>query len=102
MDDVLTKSGPSNRKNALGGSGQVAKRAKSRMHLLSFERMQNFESGTAINIQLNKAACEMRKQERERHENCHIDQLHVMSSPHAAPFKVLVEDQQRIVSIEFQ
>ena len=31
-----------------------------------------------------------------------IDQLHVTSSPLAVPIKVLLEDQKRVVCIEFQ
>ena len=35
--------------------------AKSRMHLLSLERMQNFKTVTPVDIQLNEAARKMRE-----------------------------------------
>ena len=54
-------------------TGKLAKHAKSRMHLLSLERMQNFKTVTPVDIQLNEAAREMReRKERERSENRHI------------------------------
>ena len=72
-DETFIKSGFRNWKHASGKTGKLAKHAKSRMHLLSLERMQNFKTATPVDIQLNEAAREMReRQERERSENRRI------------------------------
>jgi hypothetical protein len=72
-DDAFTKTGFRNWKNATGEKGKLCKHAKSRMHMLSVERMQRFKSATPIDVQLNKEAEEIRgKKELERVENRHI------------------------------
>ena len=72
-DEAFTNSGFRNWKHGSGKTGKLAKHAKSRMHLLSLERMQNFKTMTPVDIQLNEAAREMReRKERERFENRHI------------------------------
>ena len=72
-DEAFTNSGFRNWKHGSGKTGKLAKHAKSRMHLLSLERMQNFKTVTPVDIQLNEAAREMReRKERERSENRHI------------------------------
>ena len=71
--ETFIKSGFRNWKHASGKTGKHVKHAKSRMHVLSLERMQNFKTATPADIQLNEAARNMRKrQERERSENRHI------------------------------
>ena len=42
---------------------KLAKQAKSRMHLVSMERMQNLESITPTDMQLNEAARDMRRRQ---------------------------------------
>ena len=42
------------------------------MNLLSVDRMQNFQLVTPIDIQLNEEARDIRRQEKEKLENCHI------------------------------
>ena len=72
-DEAFTNSGFRNWKHGSGKTGKLAKHAKSRMHLLSLERLQNFKTVTPVDIQLNEAAREMReKKERERSKNRHI------------------------------
>ena len=67
------KIGFRNWKNATGESGKIMKHSKSRMHMLSAERMHCFRSTTPIDVQLNKEAEEIRgRREQERVENRHI------------------------------
>ena len=67
------KTGFRNWKNATGESGKLMKHSKSRMHMLSAERMHCFRSTTPIDVQLNKEAEEIRgRREQERVENQHI------------------------------
>ena len=67
------KIGFRNWKNATGESGKLMKHSKSRMHMLSAERMHCFRSTTPIDVQLNKEAEEIRgRREQERVENRHI------------------------------
>ena len=67
------KIGFPNWKNATGESGKLIKHSKSRMHMLSAERMHCFKSTTPIDVQLNKEAEEIRgRRELQRVENRHI------------------------------
>ena len=66
-DEAFTNSGFRNWKHGSGKTEKLAKHAKSRMHVLSLERMQNFKTVTPVDIQLNEAAREMReRKEREK------------------------------------
>lgn len=67
------KIGFRNWKNAPGESGKLMKHSKSRMHMLSAERMHCFRSTTPIDVQLTKEPDEIRgRREQERVENRHI------------------------------
>ena len=65
-DEAFTNSGFRNWKHGSGKTGKLAKRAKSRMHLLSLERMQNYKTVTPVDIQLNEAAREMRERKEKK------------------------------------
>ena len=60
-DEAFANSGFRNWKHGSGKTRKLAKRAKSRMLLLSLERMQNFKTVTPVDIQLNEVAREMRE-----------------------------------------
>ena len=51
-DDAFTKTGFRNWKNATGEKGKLCKHAKSRMHMLSVERMQRFNSLTTVGFRI--------------------------------------------------
>ena len=60
-DEAFTNTGFRNWKRGSGKTEKLAKHAKSRMHLLSLERKQNFKTVTPVDIQLNEAAREVRE-----------------------------------------
>ena len=54
-DEAFTNSGFRKWKHGSGKTGKLAEHAKSRMHLLSLERLQNFKTMTPVDVQLNEA-----------------------------------------------
>ncbi|CAB4043130.1 Hypothetical predicted protein [Paramuricea clavata] len=75
-EETFTKTGFRTWKKASGESGKLANHAKTQMHILSMERMQNFKSENQhIDVQLvGIAEASKTRKEQEREENRQIVQ----------------------------